>query len=57
MEARRLSGVRKYDELPEEVRAEFGKLPDTVAEIEDAVHSANARIQLMGRADEQVAFS
>lgn len=49
-------GVRQRIELTEEMRREFESLPNTLAEIEDAIGSANARLQLMGRADEQVFF-
>jgi hypothetical protein len=32
----------------------FELLPNTIPEIDEAIGSATARIQLMGRADEQV---
>lgn len=52
----RLLNITQRSELSDEVRAQFDTLPDTVDEIEDAISNANARIQLMGRADEQVEY-
>lgn len=55
-EARRITKVkvkRKHD-LPEELKAAFQTMPETLGELEDAINSAHARIQLMARADEQV---
>jgi hypothetical protein len=46
--------IRVNEELPDEIRAQFDPLPKTIPEIDDAIGSANARIHLMGSADEQV---
>lgn len=46
--------IRVNEELPDEIRAQFDLLPKTIPEIDDAIGSANARIHLMGSADEQV---
>jgi hypothetical protein len=46
--------IRAKEELTAEVRAMFELLPNTIPEIDEAIGSATARIQLMGRADEQV---
>lgn len=50
----RLLRIRVKEELTAEVRAMFELLPNTIPEIDEAIGSATARIQLMGRADEQV---
>lgn len=42
------------EDLTDDLRAQFEPLPNTIPEIDDAIGSASARIQLMGRADEQV---
>ncbi len=46
--------IRVKEELTAEVRALFDLLPNTIPEIDEAIGNATARIQLMGRADEQV---
>lgn len=46
--------IRHREELPHDLREEFDTLPATIPELDDAIGSANARIQLMGRADEQI---
>lgn len=50
----RVLGVKQRSELPKEIEDQFAALPSTIPEIDDAIGSANARIQLMGRADERV---
>jgi hypothetical protein len=46
--------IRVREEVTEEMRVMFEPLPNTIPEIDEAIGNANARIQLMGRADEQV---
>jgi chromosome segregation ATPase len=53
-EARQLTGVQSIDRLPEEVQEKLAELPDTVGEVDEAIHTCNARIQLMGRGDSKV---
>ena len=53
-EARRTTGVRQFDDLSDEIKSKLAALPTCLNDIDDAIHSASARIQLMGRADEQV---
>nr|SVE82857.1 EOG090X0JQ4 [Daphnia magna] len=50
----RVLRIRHREELPHDLREEFDTLPATIPELDDAIGSANARIQLMGRADEQI---
>lgn len=50
----RLIGVKQRSELPRDIEEQFATLPATIPEIDDAIGSAQARIQLMGRADERV---
>jgi len=54
-ESRKTTGVRQFDDLSDEMKAKLAALPTCLNDIDDAIHSASARIQLMGRADEQVA--
>ena len=51
------TGVRKLEDLPADVRSKLAALPSTINEVDEAIDHANARIQLMGRADEQVLIS
>jgi len=53
-EARRMTGVRQFDDLSDEMKAKLAALPTNLTDVDDAIHNASARIQLMGRADEQV---
>ena len=53
-EARQTSGVRQFDEFSAETKAQMAALPANLTDIDEAIHSASARIQLMGRADQQV---
>ncbi|XP_046447259.1 structural maintenance of chromosomes protein 5-like isoform X2 [Daphnia pulex] len=53
-DAYRCLRIRVKEELTAEVRAMFELLPNTIPEIDEAIGSATARIQLMGRADEQI---
>jgi hypothetical protein len=54
--ARGLSNVnvRCKNDLPDAIKEVFATLPENIVEIEDAMNSAHARIQLMARADQQV---
>nr|SVE74579.1 EOG090X0JQ4 [Daphnia barbata] len=46
--------IRQREEMPPELRQKFEALPATIAEIDDAIGHAYARMQLMGSADEQI---
>lgn len=56
--ARSLStfNVRRMRDLPDAIKAVFETMPENLGEIEDAINSAHARVQLMASADEQVVF-
>ena len=56
--ARSLStfNVRRMRDLPDAIKAVFETMPENLGEIEDAINSAHARVQLMASADEQVKY-